>query len=367
MEFNNCHTRLMKWLFTLVFLVTSTGVFAQHLNSFVDYREYFYIFDHGVSHQQEYQVVKSQKVGGNCLAYVDNLGKFKVYYDGEVKELERYNIGVYVTTEHLLVYKVSQELMVFDEGNIKSLVYHPAFFGVGDSVVAYLDRASRYLNVYYKGEIIKIADGLVAHAAKSLRVGDNTVGFVDDQDKLYLFYRGKIKELIYNPLNFKVSLNTAAYVDAMSGAFSIFHKGEDYEMETFTPTSYKMGDDIVAYVDESGSFKVFYNGEVTTISSFKPDFYKVIDDMVIYGEDGYFKVIYKMKEYSLENYIPQVYEADQATLAYIDQFGFLQCFFKGEIHSLSNEAVRDITVAGNTVAFKVGLNTNKVFYNGQIY
>jgi len=272
-----------------------------------------------------------------------------------------------VATEHLLVYKVSQELMVFDEGKIKSLVYHPAYFGVGDSLVAYLDRASRYLTVYYKGDIFKIADGLLAHPAKTMRVGDNIVGFVDDQDKLYLFYRGKIKELIYNPLNFKVSLNTAAYVDAMSGTFSIFHKGDIYEMETFAPTSYKVGDDIVAYVDESGSFKVFYDGEMTTISSFKPDFYRVVDDMVIYGENGVFKLVYKAREYTLENYIPKVYQADQATLAYIDQFGFLQCFFKGETHTLSNEAVRDINVAGNTVAYKVGLNTNKVFHNGQIY
>ena len=357
----------MKLFAVVAFFFTGGCVFGQHLAAFSDYRDYFYIFDNGVSMQQEYQPVQSHKVGANYVAYVDNLGKFKVYFDGQVNEIERYNIGNYFATKHLLVYKVDQELLVFDNGEIKSLVYYPAFFGVGDSIVAYSDRSSGYLTVYYQGHVTPIADGLVAMAAKSLRVGDNIVGFVDIQDKLYLFYRGRIEELIYNPSTFRVSLNTAAYVDATSGEFGIFHRGNFYEVETFQPVSYKMGNDIVAYVDQSDNFKVFYQGEVQTISSYRPDFYKVVDDLVIYGDNGFFKVIYNNEEFTLENYIPKTYHADMSTLAYIDQMGFLQCLHKGKTHSLSDESVSEVDVSGNTVSFTVGLNTNKVFHNGQIY
>lgn len=357
----------MNRVFAIIFLFLCGSVHGQNLAVFTDYRNYFYVFDNGVSHQQEYQPVKEHKIGGSCIAYIDNLGKFKTYYDGQIVELERYNIGNYFATRHLLVYQVDQELMVFDQGKIKSLVYYPSFFGVGDSIVAYMDRASSYLTVYYKGSIIPIADGLVTAAAISLRVGDNIVAFVDSQSKLYVFYRGGVEELIYGALNFKVSLNTAAYVDATSGEFEIFHKGNRYEVEAFQPISYKMGDDMVAYVDQSGSFKLFYKGEVSTISSFQPDFYKVIDQMVVYGDNGFFKVLFGGQEYSLENYIPAKYYADHVTLAYLDQFGYLQCFYKGKKYSLSDEAVSEVETAGNTVSFKIGLNTNKVFYDGQIY
>ena len=344
-----------------------TALLGQNITAYSDYRDYFYIFDNGVAIQQEYQPIQSHKAGFKCLAYVDNLGKFKVYYDGEIRELERYNIGPYFATNNLLIYKVSQELMVFDNGKVISLAYYPAFYGVGDSVVAYLDRSSQYLTVYYKGRKTPIADGLLNAAATSLLVGDNTVAFVDSHNRLFLFWRGRMREITYDPLNYKTSLNTVAYVDAASGEFNIFHKGTTYEVETFSPESYKMGKDMVAYVDESGTFKVFYNGEVHTISSFAPDFYRIVDEMVIYGENEFFKIIYKGKEFTLENYIPTVYEANQSTLAYIDQTGYLQCFFKGETHTLSDETVSEITVVGNTVAFKIGFNTNKVFYNGKIY
>ena len=357
----------MKRFFSLVAVLIFGSTYGQNLTGFTDYRDYFYVFDNGVSHQKEFQKIKDHKVGATCLAYVDNLGKFKIYHDGETKEIERYNIGNYAATEHLVVYKVDHELLVFDAGKIKSLVYYPAFYGVGDSIVAFLDRASSYLTVYYQGNIFPIADGLLAAPMKSLSVGDNTVAFVDIQDRLNLFYRGRIVELIYSPRSFRVSLNTAAFIDAMSGEFGIFHRGTIYDVETFEPISYKLGDDLVAYVDQSGSFKVFYEGEVLEISSFQPDFYKVIDDLVIYGENSFFKVVYKGEEHTLENYIPQSFYADQATLAYIDQFGYLQCFYKGKRHSLSDEAVMEVMVAGNTVAYKVGLNTNKIFWNGQIY
>lgn len=343
------------------------NTYGQSLAAFTDYRNYFFVFDNGVSHQQEYQPVREHKIGGSYVAYIDNMGKFKAYYDGFVVELERYNTRTFHATRHLLVYQVDQELLVFDNGRIKSLVYYPAFFGVGDSVVAYMDRASNYLTVYYQGKSIPIADGLVSAAAKSMRVGDNIVAFVDSQDKLYVFYRGKIVELIYGAAKFRVSLNTAAYIDAVSGEFEIFHKGNFYEAETFRPRTFKMGDDLVAYVDQSGSFKLFYNGEITTISSFRPDFYKVIDKMVIYSDNGFFKVLYEGTEYLLENYIPQKYYAEHNTLAYLDQFGYLQCFSQGKTLSLSDEPVSEVEVAGNTVSYKIGLNTNKVYHNGKIY
>ena len=136
----------------------SVDTLGQNITAFSDYQQHFYVFDKGVSTRHEYQPVKSYKSGGRCLAYVDNLGKFKIYFNGETEEIERYNIGNYSVTENLVVYKVDQELMVFDNGRVKSLAYYPAFYGVGDSMIAYLDRNTKYLKAYYNGQVIPIAD-----------------------------------------------------------------------------------------------------------------------------------------------------------------------------------------------------------------
>ena len=341
--------------------------FTQNLASFIDYRDYFYIFDNGSAQQLEHQPVKSYKTGKKCAAYINNLGRFKVYFNGELIELEKHNVIEYFTTDNLVVYKVDNELNVFDNGIVKSLVYFPELYGFGDSVVAFYDKVSKYLNVYYNGRIIPIGEGLVDLPAKSMRVGDNLVAFKDKTDYLKIFYHGKIFESIYFPQVFKTGRNVVAYIDGTSSEFGIFYNGDVFETEPFKPISFEVGNEMVVYVDYSGSFKVFHEGEVFSISSFEPDFYLVRDDIVLFGDGNFFKVFFNGEVFTLENYIPIKYYIDNDLVAYIDQFGFLRCFYQGENHKLSDEKVSNVVVAGNTISYKQGLNTNKVFSNGKIY
>ncbi len=341
--------------------------FAQNLSSFVDYRDYFYIFDNGATKQVEYQPIKSYKRGEKCIAYISNRGRFKVYFKGEVVELEKYNVFEYFVTDNLVIYKTDNELNVFDNGLTHSLVYYPEFYGFGDSIVAFYDKASKYLNVYYNGHITPIGESLVGVPAKSMSVGDNLVAFKDINDYLKVFYHGEIFESIYSPSVFKAGRNVVAYIDGTSSEFGIFYKGDNVEAEPFKPLSFKMGDEMVVYVDYSGSFKVFYNGETYPISSFKPEFYHVKDDIVLFGDGDFFKVFYKGEVFTLENYIPKKYYVDNSLVAYIDQFGFLRCFYQGESYKLSDEKVSNVVVAGNTISYTEGLNTNRVFSNGKTH
>jgi len=359
---------MMKWIpLLLVCSLTAKLSLPQNLASFIDYRDCFYIFDNRVTRRAEYQPVKSYKTGMKCVAYVNNLGHFKVYFNGDIIELEKYNIIEYFTTDNLVVYKADNELIVFDNGVKNSLVYYPEFYGFGDSVVAFYDQASKYLNVYYQGRIIPIGEALVGSAAKSMRVGANLVAFKDNDNYLKVFYHGKIFESIYFPQMFKAGRNVVAYIDATSSEFGIFYRGESLEAEPFKPMSFKTGNEMVVYVNYSGSFKVFYEGETFIISSFEPEFYIVKDNIVLFGEGDFFKVFYKGEVYLLENYIPVKYYVDNNTVAYIDQFGFLHCFYNGETYQLSDEAVSKVVVAGNTVSYTQGLNTKKVFSGGEIY
>ena len=351
-------------IFAILFIKTPK---AQNLSAFSDYRDYFYIFDNGVSQQMEYQPVQSYKAGNKFVAYLDNRGYFKVYFEGIAATLETFKIGNYFATDNLLIYTIQNELYVFDNGVRKKLSSYTGFYAVGDSIAAFFDKTSKYLNVYYRGNIIPLADAMMGGSAKSLRVGDNLVAFIGQDDYLNIFFNGKIYSEQYKPLTFNVGMNVVAYIDASSSEFRIFYQGKTYEIETFMPESYKPGYDLVAFVNQTHSFKIFYKGDVITVSSFAPDFYKSADNLVVYGEIGFFKVFFEGEIYTLENYIPSLYLINKNTLAYIDQFDNLQCFYRGVMHTLSKEKVSDITLAGNTVSFKTGINTNKVFCNGKLY
>src|SRR5690349_7360922 len=55
---------------------------AQNLAAYTDYRNYFNVFDNGIFVPLEYLPVKSFKIGGAAIPYVDNTGEMQIYYNG---------------------------------------------------------------------------------------------------------------------------------------------------------------------------------------------------------------------------------------------------------------------------------------------
>ena len=62
-------------------LLFSAQLFPQGggLGAYSDFRNRFYVFDHGEKKMIEEQQVKSYKIGGNCVAYIDYADNLKVY------------------------------------------------------------------------------------------------------------------------------------------------------------------------------------------------------------------------------------------------------------------------------------------------
>jgi len=359
---------LMKQLFTsLTLLTVITTVHAQTLAVYEDYRNYFYAFDDGITTQLEYMPVLSYKVGGSCIAYIDTKGSFKIYHNGRKFTLEKYNVNRYFATQHIVVYTLESQLIVFDGERRKSLMFFPSYYAFGDSIVAYYDKPTEYLKVFYQGNVTELEDGLAGRPVKSMIVGDNILAYVNQSDLLKIFYRNRVIEVAYSPISFRVGRNVVAYIDGSTSEFKMFYNGETYDLEMYRPISYKAGDDIVAYVDESGSFKAFYNGELITINTFEPEFYYLKDNMLVYSEDNFLKVFYEGNSYTLENYIPDKYYTALNVVAYIDQEEKLKGFYNGEVKTLSYEKISKIELSGNAVSFTIGVNTNKVFYKGHIY
>ncbi|MBN1180707.1 MAG: hypothetical protein JXB49_00370 [Bacteroidales bacterium] len=353
----------MKLLLILVYLFTFFGISAQNLNAYLDYRNYFTIFDNGEIKQIEYLPVSEFKVGDRCIAYIDNNNHFKVYTEGQVHDLTKL-ISEYKLTDNYCTFKVGDQLFVFDNGEKKLLCINVVRYAVGDNIVVFFDEIDKMLKAYYDGKIIDMEDALSDAPLYNFEVGDNVAAYLDNRNHLKALINGKVEEIIYysSRLRFGVGGDLLAYVDPADNTFYVYNKGEIIPLESFPPKSFKIGDDFVAYVDNTGTFKLYKDSYKETILSFEPDFYKVRDNLVLYSDQGYFYVYYNNRSYTLEDYIPADYQFDYNSVAYRDVNGNLKLFKEGKVTTVTYEKVSQFKLAGNTLYYEEGIGTDKVFY-----
>ena len=350
--------------------ITFFTVDAQNLTAFHNYRDYFCVFDNGLIKLVEYLPVESYQIGGNAIAYIDNFYNLKVYNEGKIIKL---NVGLnikYFATDYLVAYSVAKQLYVFDNKRIKTLSYWVDCYGVSDSLIAFFDHYGYTFNIYYKGEIFILEDAMDEHSVKEFKTGDNILAYINYNNYFKIFYMGKTTSvmLLDEPLIYDAGKNIVAYIDELTFTFKVFYKGNFYELETFHPNSFQIGDDMVAYLDNTNYLKVFYDNKTITIILYEPVFYYVFDSILISSDKEYFNVFYKGKKYVLENYIPDSYQVDYSSIAYIDELGRLKVFYKGKTKILTSfEELNDYKLSRNTVWYNLDVNTNKVFNNGKIY
>src|SRR6185295_2426565 len=99
-------SRYMKKIYLTLSILCflSFSVSGQNLGAYTDYKNYFYAFDNGPNIELESQVIKSYKVGGNAVAYVNGADNFRAYYNGETYDLLSIAPLDYVASDNLVVY-----------------------------------------------------------------------------------------------------------------------------------------------------------------------------------------------------------------------------------------------------------------------
>lgn len=354
-------------LFLLLFFV-NFNVTAQKIAAFSDYQNRFYIFDDGTFRQMEHLPVLSFQMGEKSVGYITNNNHFKIYYNNIDYEIGPF-ITEYFVTNHLVVYKADQQLYVFENGKRSLLTKLVGSYYYGDSIVAYYDREKYMFQVYYRGKIFPLADGLLSEDIASFRAGQNILGFIDTYDVFKVFYNNKITSLftVNSAVIAKFGLDVVAYVDPDTEYLQAFYKGKILELETFRPKSFKVGYGAIAYITDLGDFKLFSQGEMFDISAYPPDDYTFFEDMLVYQQQGQFFAFYNGQEYLIENYIPTSYKCKFGSMVYIDQNGNLKLFKNGETEVLSYEKINDYEVLRNLVIYNTGMNTTKIYYQGKTY
>jgi hypothetical protein len=359
---------------TLIFLILFLNIYAsgkaQHLAAFHDNYDQFYIFDRGKISQVEYQKVKDIRIGGECILYKDSRNHLKMYYNGEVTELEVNSMSDFVALDYLSVYSYGGIIKIIEKGEVLTINSHSVKYIAEDSLVAFFDNVQSFLAAYYKGRLYRLEDGLVGNKPSSFQAGDNIIAYISGRTGDFMvFYQGQkyALEPFVSEGTYKAGKDIVAFVNAADQKFKVFYRGETMIIEDFPPLAYKVGDGIVAYVDNTERFKLFTDGQVIDLSSSPPGFFDVQNRIVVFEEQGYFKAWYKDRLYEIENYIPDKWKAQWNTIVYRDLNRNIRVFRDGESKVLTYDIIEDMELHRDLILVNKGLNRYNVYYNGKKY
>ena len=355
-------------LLGLLLFLSATKACGQGLAAYVDFREHFYVFDKGNMRQLEHLPVLTFKVGKWGLAYQRNDGALMIYHNGVSRKLSEV-VENYEITDGLLVYTYNNNLFVY-EGRDKTLLSMNApYYKADEHLVAYYDDIDKMFKVYYKGEIFDVESALSSPPVDNFEVGDNIIAYMDPNNYLQAFFEGATRELMLaqGKTSYRVDRNLVTFYDETSSALKLFHVFGQRDLAAFRPLSFKVADERVAFVDNTGNFKLYENDQVRTLSNITPDFYVLRDSLLIYGLQNELMAYYDGQIQRLENFIPSTIRYVFNLVAYLTERNHLRVFDKGRLKTLTYEPANRFEVFWDVVWYNIGVNSNKVYYDGVVY
>ncbi|MGB1242091.1 MAG: hypothetical protein ACPG49_06200 [Chitinophagales bacterium] len=189
--------------FCFAALLLMTSITAQNIAPYVDNNGRFKVFDNGKMHDLEHEEVEDVKVGGDYLVYRDNIGQLKWYGKGENKHL---------TDDERIICYTSQFLMASNEGlkgeilkvmygeeeELLTIDFDRNRFSIQDSVLVFIDSFG-YLSIFYEGETYEISGRVTS--GKNFKTSLNSVVYVDGADVFHIFHEGERTEIYHRPPN----------------------------------------------------------------------------------------------------------------------------------------------------------------------
>ncbi len=287
----------------------------------------------------------------------------------------------------------------YDQKNAEPLP--PLNFKVGRQTVAYNDNAQVF-KIYYKNEThtptrllvnnYKVSDNLVVFEGGGvLNVFDkgettflssrvdyydmsDSLVFFNDQinQKVYAYYNGENYELenfLSNQRiqNYKLGDNILGYVN-FANQLKVFYHGETEVLEYNDATILGAGRDIVSYKDINGSLKVYFEGDTYTLDDFSTDQVWVGDRMMAFiSSDGNFKLFYDAKIKNIGYFTPEEVGMQDFVFWYKDFNNYFQVFHDGEFTQLDTQYPDGIQAKYNSMIFRNRFDQLTLFRDGEKY
>lgn len=354
--------------FPLSFFISDFS-FSQNLSAFVNIRNEFYIFEDSFTHQIDYLPPLSYKIGGNSVAYIDNKNTFRIYQYGAITTPIKGIVSDYGVSSSLVFLRTPGSMYVFDQGQLNLLTRFVGPYVLCDSIVGFIDYASRNLFAYHNGAIKLLKQGVSDPAATFMAQGGNLFAYMTYDNVFSIYYHDSVYEQQTTyPLQVKAGNDVVAYLDQYDPGLHVFYKGETKIIEEFDPRIFLVGNDLIAYVTDNGEFKIFWNGSVFDMGNYSISQLKVQDNIVFFNDRlNYLNIFYKGKSRELENFIPTRYNISQSTFYYYDLNNHLKIFSDGVLKEMPIETYLALSNDYDVVKMQLQAYQFRFFSGGKIY
>jgi hypothetical protein len=304
--------------------------------------------------------------GQNLGAYTDYKNHFFAFDNGPNIDLESQAVKSYKVGGNAIAYvNGADNFRAYYNGEIYDLLsIAPADYLVSDDYVLFNN--NMILSVFDNGKQTRLSGYCNSYA-----IGDSIIAFFDLNSSILKTYaNGQIQEIESllgkeaDSIKFKVGDNLVAYINSAE-QFKIFYRDHILSLESNAPSSFQAGRNIVSYVDGyTQAFKVFYNGMSYTLESTPPASYTTADDIVAYvSSTGDFKIFYQGQLLKASSFAPSFYEARDRVIVYFDG-KYFTAFYNGKITTLETY-VPSYQLDYNTVAYMDRSNYLQALYNGK--
>lgn len=150
----------------------------------------FHAYYKGEDSQLEAFPPKMFQAGDEFVAYVDNMGFFKVFYQGTLIEISSYAPDGYV---------IEDNLILFTEGE--------------------------YFKIFYKGKVYEVE----GYIPRNFKLDWNTVAYVDNTNRIWLFTDGEKKFLMNELVNSFDVYRDLIQVNVKVNRNMIYYQGKFYD------------------------------------------------------------------------------------------------------------------------------------------
>ena len=351
----------------LLFIFFPFVGFSQNVIPFVDFNNYFRSFQDENFRVIEFQQIIDYKGGDEFVAYIDNKGNLRLFNGTTPKDLTNLNVE-YKISDHLLAWKVSNTLNMWDNGKMKTLTYNVRDFEVKDSLIVYEDLRYNTVNVYWKGIITPLYTVIEDLYMPSF-IGENIVVFKDNGNFYKIFWNGKIYDIgVWSGvIEFQGGTDVITYNDPLTRTFTIFDKGEFLDVESFYMAKYKAGRGFIVYEDLNGNLNYYGNNKKIQLSNFSAKIWEVKDDMVVWSENSYLYSYSNNEKIRICNFLPTDYLLKNDVFVYRNIMGGVNAFVKGQNFEITNQNESSYDIYGSSVIVKLFNNSYIILKNGIKY
>lgn len=208
-----------------------------------------------------------------------------------------------------------------------------------------------------KQEILKI---------DTFRTSYNYVTYIDRYGNFKLIHNHKKYTIVrYPPDTLRVSNFLMAY--NLGSQLGIFNGKESKMVEPFTIGGFKLGDSILAYINNYDILKAYVFDTTYELMNFaRPELYAVGENIVaIRTIDDKLKAFYKGKIMDVESFIPSDYQVARDMIVYHDNLSNFKIFEYGNTYTLEQYQIEDFKLTNNILTYFSNVGEWFVFSNGE--